>query len=177
MTLFDNKYRIESARKQGWDYADNGYYFVTICTKDRQHFFGEIENGEMILNEYGKIVQEEWEKSFEIRKELFCDAFIIMPNHIHGIVILEKDDILHVETHGRASLHRSPKSISSFVAGFKSVVTTRINQIRKTPKMPLWQPRFHDHILRDEIELYNVRNYIANNPRNWYDDEFYEKAA
>ena len=104
MTLFDNKYRIESARREGWDYADNGYYFVTICTKDREHFFGEIENGEMILNEYGKIVQEEWEKSFEIRKELFCDAFIIMPNHIHGIVILEKDDILHVKTHGRASV-------------------------------------------------------------------------
>ena len=54
MTLFDNKYRIESPRREGWDYADNGYYFVTICTKDREHFFGEIENGEMILNEYGK---------------------------------------------------------------------------------------------------------------------------
>ena len=82
MTLFDNKYRIESARREGWDYADNGYYFVTICTKDREHFFGEIENGEMILNEYGKIVQEEWEKSFEIRKELFCDAFILSLIHI-----------------------------------------------------------------------------------------------
>ena len=112
MTLFQNKFRIESARREGWDYADNGYYFITICTKDREHFFGEIENGEMVLNEYGKIVQEEWEKSFEIRKELFCDTYIIMPNPIHGIVILEKDyssnettdDILHVETHSYASL-------------------------------------------------------------------------
>jgi putative transposase len=74
-------------------------------------------------------------------------------------------------------LRRSTKSISSFVAGFKSVFTMRINQLRNTPKMPFWQPRFHDRIIRDEIELYNVRNYILKNPIIWKEDDFYQDRA
>ena len=188
MTLFKKQYRVESSRRLGWDYSENGYYFITICTKDSECLFGEIQNGKMRFNEFGIVVQEEWEKSFVIRRELSCNTYIIMPNHIHGIIVL--DNVIPVETHGRASLHgdaslqhkmvipyRSPKSISSFVAGFKSVATMRINQIRNTPKIPVWQSRFHDRIIRDEIELYNVKNYIENNPINWEEDEFYADAA
>lgn len=196
MTLFKKQYRIESSRRPGWDYAENGYYFITICTKDRECLFGEIQNEKMILDEFGIIIQEEWEKSFVIRKELSCNTYIIMPNHIHAIIVLDKNDVIPVETHGRASLHnnahlqndpslqhnmiapyRSPKSISSFVAGFKSVATMRINQIRNTPKMPLWQSRFHDRIIRDEIEFYSMKKYIADNPMHWEEDEFYAKAV
>lgn len=93
--LFKNKYRIESTRLSNWDYSNNGIYFLTICTRDREHMFGKICNSEMILNNYGEIVKLEWERSFEIRKELLCDCYIIMPNHIHAIIT--------VETHGCAS--------------------------------------------------------------------------
>ena len=92
----------------------------------------------------------------------------------------------HVETHGRASLqgkqqtnfgiaYRSPKSISSFVAGFKSATTKRINEYRNTPKQPVWQERFHDHIIRNDIEYQRISEYIKNNPANWKDDKFYSE--
>jgi REP element-mobilizing transposase RayT len=87
-----------------------------------------------------------------------------------------------VETHGRASLRqpqppvRAPKSISSFVAGFKSVSTKRINEYRQTPRQPIWQPRFHDHIIRNDAEYRHIAEYIANNPAEWANDIFYKKA-
>ena len=88
MTLFQNKYRIESARRQGWDYADNGYYFVTICTKDREHFFGEVVNGEMVLSEMGLVAKNIWSEIPEHFPHGELDEFIVMPNHIHGLLYL-----------------------------------------------------------------------------------------
>jgi len=144
----------------------------------------------MILSEFGKIVEEEWEKSFEIRNELFCEIYVIMPNHIHAILRIENNEThggaaeTHgriVETHCRASLpndrygvaYRVPKSISSFVAGFKSVATSRINQLRNSPGKPVWQPRFHDSVILDNQSFLNVFNYILNNPSNWPGDTFF----
>ena len=94
MTLkkFKNKYRIESHRRPNWDYSSNGLYFLTIVTQHRECNLGEIVNGEMILSDFGKIVENEWFKSFEIRSELLLDEFIIMPNHIHAIVEIKTDD-------------------------------------------------------------------------------------
>ncbi|MDD5672785.1 MAG: hypothetical protein PHC61_01355 [Chitinivibrionales bacterium] len=190
MTLFRNKYRVESARLPGWDYSAPGYYFVTMCTHDRGCLFGEIIDDTMGLNEYGEIVRDEWLNSFEIRSELIQDKFVVMPNHFHGIVRivethgrasrLENGDGCP-ETHGRASLqsekqqkngitHRVPKSISSCIAGFKSTATKRINILRKTPRASLWQPRFYDHIVRNDQELFAIRQYIFNNPINWEND-------
>ena len=193
MAKFQNKYRSESARAQWWDYGNEGAYFITICTKNREHFFGEIINGIMHLSPIGEIVNNEWNISFDIRTELFCDTFVIMPNHIHAIVRINYDTVgtTHgggtVGTHGRASLqrqtqlsdnigiaYRSPKSISSFVAGFKSASTKRINQYRHSPKMPVWQPRFHDHIIRNEIEYQRIHNYIVNNPVKWEKDTLFK---
>ena len=176
MGKFQNKYRIPSARKNEWDYASSGAYFITICTEGREYLFGEIENGEMKLSSIGDIIQQEWNKSFEIRRELFCDTFMIMPNHLHAIVRIDNDG---VETHGRASLqksgiaYRSPKSISSFVAGFKSAVTKRINEWYNTPGKSLWQSRFYDHIIRDSYEYINIQNYILENPLNWFQDDLF----
>jgi putative transposase len=181
MSLYRSKYRIESARCPRWDYSSPGYYFVTIGTWDRECLFGGILNGKMRLNEYGKMVNEEWEKSFEIRHELKRDEFVLMPNHIHGIIRI-LDFVGSVETHGRASLlpkktkpqigvaFRTPKSVSSFIAGFKSATTKRINESRKSPGNPVWQPRFHDHIIRNVRELSAIRRYIRNNPANWAHD-------
>jgi len=230
--LYRNKYRVESARLKNWDYAAPGMYFITICTHNREHLLGKIDQGNMTLSDIGEIVREEWEKSFSLRAELSCDAYVIMPNHLHGILIIQPGNIVEthgraseggmpshssttvethgcaseggmpshssttvethgcaseggmpshssttVETHGRASLHpiatRSAKSISSFVAGFKSAATTRINTFRHTPHIPVWQTRFHDHIIRNEEELNKIRDYVANNPVQWDIDTLY----
>jgi REP element-mobilizing transposase RayT len=216
---FKNKYRITSARTRWWDYGWDGYYFITICTAYRECLLGDIVDGEMQLSAIGEIVNREWGKSFEIRKELFCDIFVIMPNHIHAILRIDNNVGSHgqinnnvgshgqinnnVETHGRASLlpspspfpfpsppspfppspfpfpsppspppYRSPKSISSFVAGFKSSTTKLINELRNTPKSAVWQSRFHDHIIRNNNEYWRIAHYIANNPLKWADDTF-----
>ncbi|RMG68306.1 MAG: transposase [Calditrichaeota bacterium] len=189
---FRGKYRIPSARLAGWDYATPGAYFITICTAGRAHLFGTVRNGQMILSTLGEIVREEWEKSFAIRRELECDAFVIMPNHIHAIVrivpAVETDGPVNVETDCRPSLrkpqsppaktgvaYRAPKSISSFVAGFKSAATKRINEYRGTPGESVWQARFHDHIIRNQQEYERIAAYIAANPINWDQDIYFNK--
>ena len=215
---FKDKYRIPSNRLRGWDYARNGHYYITIVTADRKRLFGEIVNGEMVLNDWGQIVYDEFFKSFEMREELFLGEFVLMPDHLHAIVIMDKSkcmdvgacgdelrgDVLSgpVETHGRASLpqsqpqpqpqsqpqpwqfqpqqpqptppfQRHPKSISSFVAGFKSATVKRIDDWidAHQPTMakfnrnnPLWQSNYYDHIIRDEIEYQYIAEYIVRNP-------------
>lgn len=176
MSLYKNKYRIESARLKNWDYSSNGYYFITICTKYRKHLFGKKSNNEIQLSDIGKIVFNEWNKSFDIRTELFCDCFVIMPNHIHGVVRINNSFVethAPVETHAVLSLQgrgHVPKSISSFVAGFKSHATKKINEYCNTPGGSVWQPRFHDHVVRNYDELNRIRKYIRNNPCKWEND-------
>src|SRR3989338_9055167 len=101
--LFKNKYRIKSTRLKHWDYSSDGGYFVTICTKNRECVFGDIKNGEMELSIIGKIVSDEWIKTKNIRKNVELDEWVIMPDHFHGIVILNNVES-NVETHGYASL-------------------------------------------------------------------------
>src|SRR5690554_5538113 len=140
--LYRNTYRTTSHRKPGWDYSGNGMYFITFVTQKRECNLGKIENSKMILSDFGRIVEKEWLQSFKIRAELILDEWIIMPNHLHAIVILDKnrlDVAMDVATHGRASLRpsmrasshsspqRLPKSISSFMAGFKSAVNSKID--------------------------------------------------
>ena len=203
MEKYQNTYRIQSARASWWDYSVTGTYFITLCTSNCENLFGDIQSAEMIPSAIGKIVIEEWDRSFDIRAELFCDAFVLMPNHLHAILRIEDNglgtpgtvethgrasldgttesinqEIHHIETHGRASLPsgiacRSSRSISSFVAGFKSTVTKRINEHRNTPKVPVWQARFHDHIIRDEANYHRISEYIANNPASWETDKFF----
>lgn len=172
---YQNRYRIPSARAEWWDYAAPGSYFITVCTAQRQHLFGCVQRGQMRLSPLGEIARAEWERSFAIRAELACDVYVIMPNHIHAIVRI----IEPVETHGRVSppngnppATRPPKSVSSFVAGFKSATTTRINAYRQTPGVPVWQPRFHDHIIRHDMAHQRIMAYIRNNPARWERDRF-----
>jgi len=195
MSLYKNKYRVESARFPGWDYSSNGMYFITIVTQHRVCNLGEIvvvNIPVMKLSDFGKIVDTEWQKSFEIRNELFSDEYIIMPNHLHAIVIINNNESMtvDVETHGRASLqsqsilqsqtfHRLPKSISSFLAGFKSAVNSEIDDYidendLNIPKYNrnnhFFQSNYHDHIIRNEKELFRIRQYIKNNAQNWMAD-------
>ncbi len=124
-----NKYRISSNRLRGWNYAQSGHYFITIVTYGRKRLFGEIVDGQMILNPIGEIVNAEFLKSFELRKELYLGGYVIMPNHIHAILILDKEESVKedAKTSAYGIAQREPKSISSFVAGFKSSSINRID--------------------------------------------------
>ena len=170
------KHHRRSVRLPAHDYAQPGAYFVTMVTKNRECLFGDIIDGKVNLTGLGEIVREEWERSCSIRAEMALDVFVVMPNHIHGIVIITNRDGLvdpgSVGAHGRAPLHRAPRSLGSFVAGFKSAVTKRINDLRGTPGWSVWQRNYHERIVRDEDELYAKRRYIAFNPGRWrYDRE------
>ena len=114
------------------------------------------------LNEYGRILAEEWERSKDIRQEVELDAFVAMPNHIHGIVMVTID----VGATGRSPFPSGPskRSLGAFVGGFKSAVTTRINQLRGTPGVRIWQRNYYEHMIRDEESLNRIREYIADNP-------------
>ncbi|NCR55323.1 MAG: transposase [Microcystis aeruginosa L211-07] len=192
MTFDPEKHHRRSIRLRNYDYSQPGAYFVTICTYQKQSWFGEIKNGQMYLNQLGKIVADEWLKTCKIRPNFQLDEWVIMPNHFHGIVIINDysgDDQslgagnrpLDLGAGNRpldlgardAPLQQKPNSLSSCIAGFKSAVTKRINLLRQNTDTPIWQRNYYESILRDEKYLAVVREYIINNPKNWPNDRDY----
>ncbi len=163
-----------SIRLPGYDYAQPGAYFVTICTHGRECVLGEVMDGRVNLSPFGEVVHEEWERSAVIRPELELDAFVIMPSHLHGIVVITGDvsvGLHSVGAHGRAPLHRAPRSLGSFIAGFKSTTTRRVNLARGTPGASFWQRGYYEHVIRDAGDLEKIGTYIAENPLSWGLDE------
>jgi putative transposase len=156
----------KSVRLQTYDYAMAGAYFITIVTKDRKCFFGEVVDVEIKLNHWGQIVQDEWKNSTQIRMEIDLDAFIVMPNHIHGIVVIANGS---GRATGRSPLQSGPsrRSLGAFVGGFKSIVTKRINALRGLPGKAVWQRNYFEHIIRNEQSLNRIRRYILDNPVRW----------
>ena len=179
-------HRRQSIRLKGYNYSQPGAYFVTICTRKRECLFGQIINGVMHLNEFGDIATEEWLQSSEIRHEIQLDIFMVMPNHIHGIVIItnNKDSDI-VGATGRSPLHTGSKkaygpakrSLGSFIAGYKSQVTKRVNLLRRSPGIPVWQRNYYEHIIRHDDEMNQLRNYIATNPIGWESDKYHPTHA
>lgn len=164
-----HKYRIASARLKEYDYSTPNWYFVTINTKNHQEYFGEVKNGKMCLNDLGKIVEEEWVKTAEIRKNIDLDYHVVMPNHFHGIIIITEK----VETRRGVSLHEDEDRQNKFsdpIAGSLSVIINQFKgAVTKRAKIGglkhfSWQPRFYDRIIRKERELNAIRNYIDQNP-------------
>jgi REP element-mobilizing transposase RayT len=132
----------------------------------------------MRLNPFGEIVQEEWLRSAEIRREITLDAFIVMPNHIHGIIFIHDDSVGATGRSPLPSYNKSryphgpaPKSLGAFVAGFKSSATKRINSLDNALGAPIWQRNYYEHILRDQPDYERIAGYIADNPANWAKDE------
>lgn len=180
MPYHPDQHHRRSIRLKGYDYASAGAYFITLCTFQRQCLFGKIIDGTMQLNECGQIIAEEWLQSSAIRQEIDFDQWVIMPNHLHGIVLITPINPVgahnRVGAHGRAPLrmgiaHRRPRSLSSFIAGFKSTTTKRINIARNLPRTPVWQRNYYDHIIRSEKSLQYIQQYIQNNPATWPDDQ------
>jgi REP element-mobilizing transposase RayT len=171
---FKNKYRIPSARWVDWDYGNEGAYFVTICTKNRLYYFGEIENAEMQYSTIGEIAAQEWLKSMQLRPdmELDMECFQVMPNHIHGIVLIGRDcrDTMHCVSTNDTNNKFGPqkKNLASIIRGFKSAVTI---QARKLNIPFEWQSSYHDRVIRDDMEFRRIAAYIEQNPLNWKTDK------
>ena len=183
MSRYKNKFRVESARLKNWNYAWSGVYFITICTKEREYYFGEIHNGKMQLSEIGKIAEKEWIRTFDIRPDMnlkMCE-YVIMPNHIHGIIVIGdneynkqgdkqcRDTMHRVSTNINTKFGPQSKNLASIIRGYKSSVTTYAckNGIDGFK----WQSRFYDHLIRNERSFDKISDYIVNNPKNWENDE------
>jgi putative transposase len=172
-----------SIRLRGYDYSKPGYYFITICIHDRkQKLFGDVSNGNIIENEFGKIVHNEILKTEKMRPNISIDEFIIMPNHVHVIINIRRGTLQRAPTEKTAPIIESQhltkpqteqfgkptlNSIPTIIRLIKSTVKKQINMLRKTPGQPVWQRNYYDHIIRDERSLFFIRKYIRDNPMNW----------
>ncbi|MBA3874149.1 MAG: transposase [Anaerolineae bacterium] len=157
-----------SPRLQSYDYSQEGAYFVTICTHHREPLFGKIQSGELSLSAMGNAAFEDWQKIPSHYPSVELDGFVVMPNHIHGIIFLVGEGFIP------PAVATPPKSIylSQVIAGYKAGVTRQINRINSYTSS-IWQRSFHDHIIRSEPELNHIRHYVANNPSLWEQDKFY----
>lgn len=175
MKKFKNTFRIETARLAYWDYSNPGRYHITLNAKDHLEYFGMVKNGEMVLNELGIITDNFWKEIPMYFKNIELDHYIVMPNHIHGIIIINehggRDAINCVSTQiqiggitGLKNPQLNPNSISNVIRHYKARCSF---EIRKLNPNFSWQSRFYDRIIRNEKELYNVRKYIERNPERW----------
>jgi putative transposase len=220
--LKDNskKHKRKSIRLSEYDYSFPNWYFITICAHERRYLFGKINNGKMILNKFGNEVEEEWIQTKEIRKYVDLDYYVIMPNHLHGIIIIEqsiengrgklnspaKDKsgrIQYVPTNKFKSPSKTiddvgatrwvaqkeedgailriaptkqtliPNSLGSIIGQFKSSVTKRLREIYSNSDLKIWQRNYYEHIIRNELDLQNIRQYITLNPLKWEIDEYF----
>lgn len=165
-----------SIRIKDYLYTDDGAYYVTICTHQKQCLFGTITDDGVWLSNFGTIVVEEWEKTAQLRDYVKLDAFVIMPNHVHGIIIIQGDK--NVGARCIAPLPRKfgpleSKSLSTIVGTFKAAVTRQINRYRNTPSAKIWQRNYYERVIRNDSELNKIRNYIHTNPARWQEDDLY----
>lgn len=169
----------QSIRLRNYDYAANGAYFVTICTHNRECSLGEIVNGEMVVNELGRLVSTTWMDLPNHNDNIQLDEFVIMPNHIHGIIIIVGAGSKPAQNRQiifRAGLEPAPTTnanikLSEIVRQLKTFSARRINQLRNTPRVPVWQRNYYEHIIRNKKSLNQIRDYIQNNPLQWQWDE------
>jgi putative transposase len=170
-----------SVRHQGHNYAAPGAYFVTVCVQHRRCLFGEIADGEMHLNAAGQMVHSSWEQLPERWPCLILDAFVVMPNHFHGILWIEEDGFGLINSDGKVvgqDGHADAPTLGEVVGGWKSLTTHRyIQGVRGAGWLPfagrLWQRSFYDHIVRDEASFWTIQEYVATNPQRWEGDQLH----
>ena len=179
------RYRIKSTRLQNWDYRWNASYFITICTGGRECYFGDIKDKKVKLSEIGILADKFWSEIPDHFHFVKLDAYVIMPNHVHGIIIIDKShdvEPLHAtaplpgnfnndgKNKNEKMANISPKqgSLATIIRSYKSIVTKNAKYINSDF---YWQSRYHDHIIRDQKSLENIRTYIKENPKKWGKDE------
>ncbi|MDP2902326.1 MAG: hypothetical protein Q8N96_04365 [Methylovulum sp.] len=182
MDKFKKQYRTKSTRLQYWNYGWNAAYFVTICTANRKHYFGEVVQGEMQLSDIGRCAEKCWNEIPEHFPFVILDGFVVMPNHVHGIIIINKpmttvETQEPQETQNIASLQPQNKfgaqsqNLAAIIRGFKIGVTKYAKSMQLNFA---WQPRFHEHIIRNEESYLKIADYIQTNPLRWQEDRYYQ---
>ena len=182
MKFDPQKHHRHSIRLKEYDYTQPGGYFITMVTYQREHLFGEIENEEMKLSKFGLAAKQQWEKLPKRFSNIEIGAFVIMPNHVHGIIrIIERTGTAGTsETLGSDSSRRAqteafqkpvPSSIPTIVRSYKSAVSYRINLMRCTDGVPVWQRNYYEHVIRDHEDWDRIERYIESNPSRWAEDE------
>jgi REP element-mobilizing transposase RayT len=188
-----NRHHRKSIRLKGYDYSQPGAYFVTICTQNRECLFGEIINGKMIINDAGKMVENEWIDLPHRFTNIQLHEYVIMPNHFHAILeivvgaplvvaqndnIIKNDNIVKNDNQKGQPQGITPtdKTLGDIIGAFQSIVTVKYIHCVKTKKWQqfnnkLWQRNYWEHIVRNEQELNRIRLYIKNNPKKWQNDK------
>lgn len=170
-------HRRKPLRLTGYDYSSEGGYFITIVTHQRLPFFGNIHDDKVVLSQAGEVARVEWFETRRLREnvELFADEFVVMPNHIHGIIWVLDGPSVGVERRSTPTKRALviPGSIPAIIRAYKSAVTYAINTIQNTLGQPVWQRNYYEHIIRDEKDYGNIVEYIYQNPLNWEKDEEY----
>jgi putative transposase len=204
---FQNKYRIPSNRLKNWDYGSNAVYYVTLCTKNRECWFGKVIKDEMVLSEIGQVVKMEWIKTPEIRPDmnLQLGEFMVMPNHFHAIIFIGKNKYNTIKLsnfidvnncrdtmHRRDAMHRVstidhipamyvPNTFGPQSKNLGSIIRGFKSSVTtfalKCHSRFEWQPRFYDSIIRNFESYEFISDYIVTNPANWKEDEFYPSPA
>jgi len=167
MVMNHGRHHRRSIRLKGYDYAQAGAYFITICTQGRACLFGDVVDGQILLNACGQVVVDSWLWLSDRYPFVDLDEWVVMPNHLHGIMILTGLD-------GRGGSRITPtknrKPIGRLIGAFKTVSTKRLNTMRNTPGVSVWQRNYYEHIVRDEESLIRIRRYILGNPACWEED-------
>lgn len=179
-------HRRRSIRLKDYDYTQHGAYFVTICAHERRCIFGQVVDDSMMLNEWGQIVADEWEQTAIVRPNVELDAFVVMPNHVHGIIVIVNDGdsvgaqciapLQNAPKRGVTPNNVIPNSLGAIVRGFKSAVTRTINRLPNPPDHPIWQRNYYEHIIRNEESLNMIRSYVATNPAKWAEDKLFVQS-
>jgi REP element-mobilizing transposase RayT len=161
----------KSPRLKGYDYSQEGAYFVTLCTHQRANLFGAVLNEAMMLSEIGVIADAElinlvryWDGLVDV------DLFVVMLNHIHAIIILTG---MSSSASAQPDTQKRVPTLGNVVGSYKSRVTRRVREMSSVPDLVIWQRRYHDHIVRNETSLNQIRAYIINNPALWQRDVFF----
>jgi REP element-mobilizing transposase RayT len=182
----------QSIRLQGYDYSESGSYFITICTYKKEHLFGEIVNSEMKLNLIGQYAYNQWKQIPQRFENVELNEFVIMPNHIHGIIVIvsgrgEGLENCHnfppkstfsnpspIQDHSTSRFNGTvPGSIGAIIQNFKSGTSRKINAMPEMKNVKIWQINYYDHIIRDREDYDRIVEYIRDNPSNWEKDELY----
>ncbi|MGD0216428.1 MAG: transposase [Desulfobaccales bacterium] len=168
--------RRKIIRLQGFDYAREGAYFITICTHNRLCLLGEVTDQEMRLNALGRAIESEWLQTAKLRSYVTLDYYVIMPNHFHAVFFLQNHERATrrvAPTKENSPSGPAPWSVGAIVAQFKSQVTRRIKSSGRLPNGRLWQRSYYEHVVRDENDLNRIRQYIEDNAAIWVEDEYY----
>lgn len=177
MALFQNRYRTDSARLRNWDYRTPGWYFVTICTHHRLCVFGDVVDSEVRLGPAGQTAEEELRTLPQHYSEVWLDKFVVMPNHVHLIVVIGGSHVYSTDppkltdpTISARSSFTPPAagSLSAIIRSYKAGVTRRCHELGVNFS---WQSGFHDHIVRTNVSLNAIRHYIERNTANWPQDD------